>query len=77
MAHLGVTDAAVRSAWGGRLVLVRPDQHIAWRTDGTPSDWDVVLDVVTGHRRQDRLEPGPGDAHQPNDGEATSPVHCR
>jgi hypothetical protein len=56
MTHLRVTDAAVRSSWDSRLVLVRPDQHVAWRTDGTPSDWDVVLDVVTGHHRQDRLE---------------------
>jgi len=55
MTHLTVTDAAVRASWASRLVLVRPDQHIAWRTDEPPSDWDVVLDVVTGHQRQDHV----------------------
>jgi 2-polyprenyl-6-methoxyphenol hydroxylase-like FAD-dependent oxidoreductase len=55
MTHLTVTDAAVRASWASRLVLVRPDQHIAWRTDDTPSDWEVVLGVVTGHQTQDHL----------------------
>ena len=55
MTHLTVTDAAVRASWESRLVLVRPDQHIAWRTDDTPSNWDVVLDVVTGHQQQDHV----------------------
>jgi hypothetical protein len=54
MTHLAVTDAAVRTAWASELVLVRPDQHIAWRTGGG-SGWDVVLDVVTGHRAQDHV----------------------
>jgi 2-polyprenyl-6-methoxyphenol hydroxylase-like FAD-dependent oxidoreductase len=55
MTHLAVTDAAVRTGWENGLVLVRPDQHIAWRTDGTRSDWDLVLDVVTGHKSQDHV----------------------
>jgi hypothetical protein len=55
MTHLTVADAAVRASWASRLVLVRPDQHIAWRTDDTPSNWDVVLDVVTGHQEQDHV----------------------
>jgi 2-polyprenyl-6-methoxyphenol hydroxylase-like FAD-dependent oxidoreductase len=53
MTHLSVADAVARASWRSRLVLVRPDQHIAWRGDGTPYDWDAVLDVVTGHRVQD------------------------
>jgi 2-polyprenyl-6-methoxyphenol hydroxylase-like FAD-dependent oxidoreductase len=55
MAHLSLTDAAVRSSWVSRLVLVRPDQHIAWCGDVSPSDWDRVLDVVTGQRVQDHV----------------------
>ncbi|MFG1924602.1 FAD-dependent monooxygenase [Cryptosporangium sp. NPDC048952] len=49
MAHLVVTDRAVRTRWNRRLVLVRPDQHIAWRADSAPSDWGTVLDRVSGH----------------------------
>ncbi len=31
-----------------RLVLVRPDQHVAWRSDAVPNDPNVVLDRVRG-----------------------------
>jgi 2-polyprenyl-6-methoxyphenol hydroxylase-like FAD-dependent oxidoreductase len=55
MTHLPVTSAEVRGGWPDDLLLIRPDQHIAWRAAGTPSDWDLVLDVVTGHRRQDHV----------------------
>ena len=54
MTHLSVPDAAVRASWQSRLVLVRPDQHVAWRAAGTHDDWDAVLDVVTGRRAQDQ-----------------------
>lgn len=33
--------------YGGKLVLVRPDGHVAWRGD-TPADADHVIDVVRG-----------------------------
>jgi 2-polyprenyl-6-methoxyphenol hydroxylase-like FAD-dependent oxidoreductase len=36
-----------REEWERDLVLVRPDQHVAWRGDGPPDDWDAVLDQVT------------------------------
>jgi 2-polyprenyl-6-methoxyphenol hydroxylase-like FAD-dependent oxidoreductase len=51
MTHLAVDDEVVRSCWERCLVLVRPDQHVAWRSDYAPSDWDQVLDRVTGVRR--------------------------
>jgi hypothetical protein len=51
MTHLPLPGRT--AAWPGGLVLVRPDQHIAWRGAAPPSDWDGVLDVVTGRRRQD------------------------
>ncbi len=48
MTHLAVDDPAVRAAWERALVLVRPDQHVAWRGDAAPEDWTAVLDLVTG-----------------------------
>jgi 2-polyprenyl-6-methoxyphenol hydroxylase-like FAD-dependent oxidoreductase len=48
MAHLPVDDEVVRRAWERDLVLVRPDQHVAWRGDTAPEDWDAVLDRVCG-----------------------------
>jgi len=50
MTYFGLADAAVRASWSSRLVLIRPDQHVAWHADRSPSDWDAVLDVVTGRR---------------------------
>jgi hypothetical protein len=47
MTHLLVDDPLVRAEWERNLVLVRPDQHVAWRGDGPPDDWDAVLDQVT------------------------------
>ncbi|WP_432842668.1 FAD-dependent monooxygenase [Dactylosporangium sp. CA-092794] len=48
VAHLPLDDAAVRACWGRRLVLVRPDQHVAWRDDTPPDDWPAVLDLICG-----------------------------
>jgi len=39
---------AVRVAYGRRLVLVRPDQHVAWRGDETPADPRALFDTVRG-----------------------------
>ena len=41
---------AVENYEGFSLVLLRPDQHVAWRSssDPTAADADYVLDVVTG-----------------------------
>jgi hypothetical protein len=32
--------------WGREFLLVRPDQHIAWRA---PDAAEIDLDLVTGH----------------------------
>ncbi|OLF09608.1 2-polyprenyl-6-methoxyphenol hydroxylase [Actinophytocola xanthii] len=48
MERLAVDEAAVRAVWERDLVLVRPDQHVAWRGDTVPDDWSAVLDVVCG-----------------------------
>jgi 2-polyprenyl-6-methoxyphenol hydroxylase-like FAD-dependent oxidoreductase len=47
MRHLVIGDARARACWERDLVLVRPDQHVAWRGHGG-GDWDDVLDRVTG-----------------------------
>jgi 2-polyprenyl-6-methoxyphenol hydroxylase-like FAD-dependent oxidoreductase len=46
--YLPVSDPVVRAVWERDLVLVRPDQHIAWRGSRAPENWTRVLDHVTG-----------------------------
>jgi hypothetical protein len=48
---LEVLDLApeLRGRYGDDLVLVRPDQHVAWR-GSSADDAEAVLDVVTGRR---------------------------
>lgn len=55
MTHLSLPDLAVRDRWRTGLLLVRPDHHVVWRTIDRLSDWDAVLDVVTGHGPQDHV----------------------
>lgn len=31
-----------------RLMLVRPDGHVAWRSDETPADPKMLLDQIRG-----------------------------
>jgi 2-polyprenyl-6-methoxyphenol hydroxylase-like FAD-dependent oxidoreductase len=52
MTLLAFDDATVRRCWERDLVLVRPDQYVAWRDDLPPDHWDTVLDVVCGHDSQ-------------------------
>jgi hypothetical protein len=39
-----------REAYGARLILVRPDQFVAWTGDEAPADAPALLRKVTGHR---------------------------
>jgi 2-polyprenyl-6-methoxyphenol hydroxylase-like FAD-dependent oxidoreductase len=50
MKHLPIAETNIRSVWERDLVLVRPDQHVAWRNDRMPSaaEWDEILDLVCG-----------------------------
>jgi 2-polyprenyl-6-methoxyphenol hydroxylase-like FAD-dependent oxidoreductase len=41
-------EPAVLAAYGRRLVLVRPDGHVAWRDDAAPADAVALIDVVRG-----------------------------
>jgi 2-polyprenyl-6-methoxyphenol hydroxylase-like FAD-dependent oxidoreductase len=45
---LDVDATAARSLYGHRLVLSRPDQHVAWRGDALPSDPLALIDRVRG-----------------------------
>ena len=45
---LDVDGAAARGLYGHRLVLSRPDQHVAWRGDALPSDPVALIDRVRG-----------------------------
>jgi hypothetical protein len=42
--------AQVLEAYQRRLVLVRPDGHVAWRDDNEPADARAVIDCVRGAR---------------------------
>jgi hypothetical protein len=45
---LRVPDPKIAALYGASMVLVRPDQHIAWRKKGTPTDIAGLLDIVRG-----------------------------
>jgi hypothetical protein len=44
-------EPAVLNAYQGRLVLVRPDGHVAWRDDAEPVDTAALIDVLRGATR--------------------------
>jgi 2-polyprenyl-6-methoxyphenol hydroxylase-like FAD-dependent oxidoreductase len=48
MRYLHVEGAHLRALLERNLVLIRPDQHIAWRSDTPPTDWSDVLRRVAG-----------------------------
>ncbi|MFD5793099.1 hypothetical protein ACFWIO_06080 [Streptomyces diastatochromogenes] len=43
-----VRDTHARALYERDLVLVRPDQHVAWRGDTPPADPHYVVDPVRG-----------------------------
>jgi len=45
---ISLNEPTVRDANRRRLVLVRPDGHVAWRDDVAPADADALIDVVRG-----------------------------
>jgi 2-polyprenyl-6-methoxyphenol hydroxylase-like FAD-dependent oxidoreductase len=46
--HLVLGDEPARSVWERDLVLVRPDQHVAWRGDAPPPDPADVVRKIRG-----------------------------
>ena len=51
LTYVVIDDAHVRSVLERPLVLVRPDQHVAWRGDVCPADPGSVLDLACGSTR--------------------------
>jgi 2-polyprenyl-6-methoxyphenol hydroxylase-like FAD-dependent oxidoreductase len=45
---IALNDPGVFDAYQRRLVLVRPDGHVAWRADTEPADAGAVIDRVRG-----------------------------
>jgi len=45
---LHIADTEARDFYGRDLILIRPDQHIAWRGNDAPADADALLARVTG-----------------------------
>jgi len=48
----------VTALYQRRLVLVRPDGHVAWRADALPGDARALIEVVRGARAFASLRPG-------------------
>lgn len=42
-------DGELREKWGAELILVRPDQHVAWVGDRPPGDPAALIDRVRGN----------------------------
>ncbi|MBS3940480.1 MAG: FAD-dependent monooxygenase [Actinobacteria bacterium] len=51
-----------RAAYGSRLVLVRPDQFVAWTGDEAPADVDHLVRTVTGRTSSPDYRRGPASA---------------
>jgi 2-polyprenyl-6-methoxyphenol hydroxylase-like FAD-dependent oxidoreductase len=45
---IDIDDAPARELYAHRLVLMRPDQHVAWRGDTAPPDPLGLIDLVRG-----------------------------
>lgn len=48
LAVTAIADPEIARLYEGRLVLVRPDGHVAWRADRLPDDPRAVIDRVRG-----------------------------
>lgn len=48
VSYLEIDDPGVRDIWQRDLVLVRPDEHVAWRGNAVPADLDHLLLTVSG-----------------------------
>ena len=46
--YLQLNDSHARGLWERDLVLVRPDQHVAWRGNAAPADALALMDQVRG-----------------------------
>ena len=44
----GIDEPDVNAVYEKKLVLVRPDGHVAWRGDALPADALKLIDIVRG-----------------------------
>jgi hypothetical protein len=51
VASSDVSQPAAAAYDGGRLVLSRPDQHVAWRGNSVPADPVALIDRIRGAAR--------------------------
>jgi hypothetical protein len=51
LAVLDMSSLEASQHYRHKLVLVRPDQHVAWRGDGEPADALNLVDLVRGAAR--------------------------
>jgi 2-polyprenyl-6-methoxyphenol hydroxylase-like FAD-dependent oxidoreductase len=52
LSSIVLSEPAVLAAYQRRLVLVRPDGHVAWRADAEPVDAGALIDLVRGNTSQ-------------------------
>jgi hypothetical protein len=52
LTSIAIDAAKVLATYERKLVLVRPDGHVAWRADQEPADAGVLIDVVRGQGNQ-------------------------
>jgi hypothetical protein len=45
---IDLNEPRVLAAYENRLVLVRPDGHVAWRADHEPADATALIDIIRG-----------------------------
>ena len=45
------SSTVARELYDADFALIRPDQHVAWRSNRLPEDLNGLLDLVTGWRR--------------------------
>jgi hypothetical protein len=53
---IALDEPDVLAAYDNRLVLVRPDGHVAWRADEAPADASGLIDTVRGQSIQIRQQ---------------------
>lgn len=53
---VALDEPDVLAAYQRKLVLVRPDGHVAWRADSEPNDARALIDTVRGHATQLRQQ---------------------
>lgn len=54
---LRIEDPTAAERYERRLVLVRPDGHVAWRGDLPPADVDALFDRISGLTDEHAVSP--------------------